>query len=245
MKKNEEYLQYELTANALNPKAGEGSHSLRVVKQDILSESQTIDQIHALMPDVPRELIVRMRACEDKVFVNNARAGRGIRLPIVTMTHTIHGPRKGANGSFNRATDSICVNMLPGEAVAEAGAEASVFKVKTNYTGPVMAGVTDMTLKSRNGRITRGGYIRIRGARLELMGPQAAVLFMPADGSPGVKADLSKVLVNKPSEVILLVPDNVPLGPCRITHTTHYTPSGGKVLTTPHTVTFDTLLTVV
>jgi hypothetical protein len=241
--KNKDYLQYELAANALNHEAGEAGFSLRVVDQDILSPSEAIDRIHALMPDVPRELIVRVRTCEDAVFVDNARAGRGISLPIVTMTHSIHGPRRGADGALNRATDSIRVNMLPGKAVADAGAEAAAYKVPTRDAGPVIIGVTDMTLKSRNDRITRGGYIRIRGARLELTGPQAAVLFEPADGSRAVKASLSNVLVNKPSELLLLVPDSVPLGPCRITVITHY--SGGKELKTPHITTFNIPLTVV
>jgi hypothetical protein len=161
------------------------------------------------------------------------------------MTHSIHGPRRGADGALNRATDSICVNMQAGKAVAEAAEEEAAYKVEANYAGPMIVGVTDKTLNETNGRITRGGYIRITGARLELTGPQAAVVFEPADGSPAVKVDLSNVLVNKPSELLVLVPDSVPLGPCRITIITHYSPSGGKVLTTPHIETFNTLLTVV
>jgi hypothetical protein len=236
-----EHLKYELAANALMP--GAGGFSLKVVEQDMLSGDAAIDELHALAPDVPHEHLVKVSGAYTKLFVNNARKGRGIKLPFCVMTHTIHGPHRNADGAFNPATDSICVIMQPGKVVAEAGAKAAAYKVDANYAGPVIGGVTDLTLKSTNGRITRGGYIRIIGARLKLTGPRAAVVFEPVDGV-SVKADITKVLVNKPSEVLLLVPDSLPPGTCRITHITHYTPSG-HTLKTPHSTTFGMLLTVV
>jgi hypothetical protein len=63
-----------------------------------------------------------------------------------------------------------------------------------------------------------------------------------ADGT-AVTADLNKVLLNKPSEVLVLVPAGVPLGVCRIRLTTHFSKSN-MVLKTPQTVTFKLPLTV-
>jgi hypothetical protein len=93
----------------------------------------------------------------------------------------------------------------------------------------VILGVADMTLKSQNDKITRGAYIRVVGDRVELTVALAALEFVPADGT--AKADLTKVLVNKPSGLMVLVPQYLALGPCCLKLTTQFSPEGGKTLT--------------
>jgi hypothetical protein len=105
--------------------------------------------------------------------------------------------------------------------------------------------VFDTTLKEKNGRITRGRYIKVNGSGLKTVGPQAFIAFVSADGSTVVNADLNTLLDNEPSQLLFLVPDGIHLGPYRLTITTHYSPSGGRELKTPHTTTFETVLTVV
>jgi hypothetical protein len=141
-------------------------------------------------------------------------------------------------------TDSIRLNAHAGERQIAAAKNAPVYKLPPHYSGPIVTGVFDMTLKEENGRISKGQYIKLNGSAIELQGPLAALEFVPISGAASVKADLIKVLVNKPSEVILLVPANAPLGGCLIRLTTQYL-SNGKLLKTPHTVTFNTQLTIV
>jgi hypothetical protein len=109
-----------------------------------------------------------------------------------------------ADGVFDHTKHRIELHAHPGRAASEAAAKAKTRKVPPRCFGPVILGVTDMTLKSQNYRITRGAYIRIVGDRVELTGALAAIEFVPADGT--AKADLTKVLVNKPSGLMVLVP---------------------------------------
>jgi hypothetical protein len=74
-------------------------------------------------------------------------------------------------------------------------------------------------------------------------GPDAAVAFLSS--ASRYPADITKVLVNKPSELLILVPNALTPGSSYdLTITTDYSPSG-KLLKNPHTATFDTPLTAV
>jgi hypothetical protein len=63
-------------------------------------------------------------------------------------------------------------------------------------------------------------------------------------GVGGGKADLNTLLDNEPGQFLFRLPEDAILGPCQLTITTHYA-RNGKELKTPHSFTFDVVLTVV
>ncbi|MDR0408801.1 MAG: DUF4469 domain-containing protein, partial [Spirochaetaceae bacterium] len=102
---------------------------------------------------------------------------------------------------------------------------------------------TDIKSGTLNNKLTPGRDIRISGSKLKIGGdsPEAGLYFVPvADGAP-VKVAPSDIVVNHPSELIVLVPP-LAAGAYHVKVATQYT--SGKPLKTPHTFTFDKSLTV-
>jgi hypothetical protein len=201
-----------------------------------------IDLVHEFEPSLSLEQIAKAGIGFRKAFTAFASRGEAFETDFLKAGFSIHGKKTSSEGVFDRSADSIQIHFSPVKETAEAAKNAPAEKVPMHNTGPIIAGVFDMTLKVMNSKITRGEYIKLEGSGIEVVGPLAAIEFVSADGT-AVTADLNKVLLNKPSEVLVLVPAGVPLGVCYIRLTTHFSKSN-MVLKTPQTVTFKLPLTV-
>jgi hypothetical protein len=232
---------YETILNSVTKE--EGDYGMRVVNEKKHPNSDVTALVHEYEPSLSLEQIAKAGVGYRKAFTALAAKGEAFETDFVTAGFSIHGKKTGPEGVFVRGTDSLQIHFSPVKETAEAAKNAPVEKVPMHYTGPIIGGVFDLTLKLENSKITRGEYIRLDGSGIELVGPLAALEFLPENGT-AVMADLTKVLVNKPSEVIVLVPAGVPLGICYIRLTTHYSKSN-KLLNTPQTITFKLPLTVV
>jgi hypothetical protein len=58
-----------------------------------------------------------------------------------------------------------------------------------------------------------------------------------------MQVDVSDIVINKPSELMIMVP-SLPAGMYRLEVTTQFTNSGGKVLNEPRSTIFDKLFIV-
>ena len=85
--------------------------------------------------------------------------------------------------------------------------------------------------------------IKITGAKLKIAGddPSAGLFFVPEAGGAPVPVDSSDLVVNRPAELIAVIPNLAP-GAYRLRIVTQY--SGSALLKHPHTVTFDKPLSV-
>jgi hypothetical protein len=234
-------IEYEVVPNALTGDTGD--YSFKVVGQVIHTEAEVIDAIVALCPSVKREQVVEVFDAFNRTMIGYVGKGEGAQTRFMRIFQSLQG-KAGPNDLFNHLLHKALVHMLAGKEIAEAGKNPPAHKVPAN-TGMKIVSVTDLTTKSNNDKITRGGYIRVTGDMIELAGPDAAVFFMLSGLAP-MQADISKVLVNKPSELLILVPATLPINTwCNLMIITNYSTGGGRLLKTPHKTMFPMPLTLV
>jgi hypothetical protein len=231
----------------LNPVSKTGvRYSMKTVTEGkVRTANEVIDLACSLMPHIPRAHIAEMfESGILKTFNAYAEKGESFDTSFLKARFSLHGDKSGPEDNFVRGTDSIELHFNPAAETRELADKAPVEKVAMPSTGPVIGGVFDETLKEENGRIMRGGYIRINGRGIEIVGPQATIEFVSTLYNVITPADLSTLLLNKPSELFIRVPLTTAPGINYIRITTHYS-SAHELLKIPRTVTFHLPLTVV
>jgi hypothetical protein len=113
----------------------------------------------------------------------------------------------------------------------------------TGEAGILIAEVIDVKTGSVNDRITPNRNLRIRGNKLKLVGehPDVGVYFVNEATGEEIKVEADEVVDNKPSELMIVVPQ-LGAGLYSLKAVTQFTT--GAVLKEPRTVTFDRTLTV-
>jgi hypothetical protein len=106
-----------------------------------------------------------------------------------------------------------------------------------------IARVTDMKTGSVNDILTPGRNLRISGSKLKISGnnPSNGVYFMRQDTQEYIAVDSSDIVVNKPSELLIVIPQ-LAAGTYRVNVITQH--GGTTQLKEPRNFLFDKLLTV-
>jgi hypothetical protein len=107
-----------------------------------------------------------------------------------------------------------------------------------------VAQVIDVKTGSVNNLLTPGRNLRISGNKLKIAGsdPTVGVYFRNADTAAEVKVDPADIVINNPSELIVVIPELDKNLTWQLVIITQY--GVGFILKTPRTVTFDRILTV-
>lgn len=94
-----------------------------------------------------------------------------------------------------------------------------------------------------NDLLTSGRNLKISGNKIKVAGDDAAngIYFVNADTNGRIQVDISDVVVNNPSELIVIIPD-LSAGTYKLEVVTQY--AGGNLLKEPRTAEFDKILTV-
>ncbi|MDR1170544.1 MAG: DUF4469 domain-containing protein [Prevotellaceae bacterium] len=110
-------------------------------------------------------------------------------------------------------------------------------------TDAVIAQATDVKSGSVNDLLTPNRNLIIAGYKIKIAGDKDAngIYFVNQDTAERIKVDDSDIVVNNPSELIVVIPD-LTVGTYLLEVTTQYTPS--TLLKEPRTAAFDKPLTV-
>jgi hypothetical protein len=110
-------------------------------------------------------------------------------------------------------------------------------------TAAVIAQAIDVKTGSVNDLLTPGRNLKITGSRLKIAGENAGngICFVNRTSGERTKVDATDIVVNNPSEVIVITPA-LAAGTYQLEVTTQYTPS--VLLKEPRTTVFDKTLTV-
>jgi hypothetical protein len=110
--------------------------------------------------------------------------------------------------------------------------------------GSYIAQVTDVKSGTVNETLTPGRNLKISGDKIKIAGDAAdnGVYFINQAGGASTKVDASDIVVNNPSELIIIIP-TLTAGSYRLEVKTQF--SAGCILKEPRTASLDKLLTVV
>lgn len=105
--------------------------------------------------------------------------------------------------------------------------------------------VTDVKSGTVNDILTPGRNLKISGNKIKVAGDNAAngIYFVNANTNDRVQVDISDLVINNPSEIIIVIPD-LPAGTYRLEIVTQFT-ANSIFLKEPRTAVLDKILTVV
>jgi hypothetical protein len=145
--------------------------------------------------------------------------------------------------SFNPEKHTILFEFHQGVRLRKELETVTVEILGTAETGIVIVQVIDVKTGSINDLITPNRNLRISGSKFKIVGGDEAngVCFINQDTQECTKVDATDIVINNPSELIIVTPE-LAAGSYKLEVTTQY--SVGKLLNEPRTFTFDKILTV-
>ena len=202
-------IQYALYPNPLT----DGSDDQRAVIQN--QESRTtediINEIVGRGSTVTRaELLAVIEEYEATItkFVAN---GDRVNTPLVNISSSISGIFANTDDHYDSRRHQIKLNVNPGLRLKEAIEDMTTQKVNARQRRPQVTMVEDHMSGTKNDKITPGGMLKISGSLLKYNPEdiEQGVFLMATDGS---ETKLGPVIRNKPSTLIITVPDGLPTG---------------------------------
>jgi hypothetical protein len=170
--------------------------------------------------------------------------GYAINTGYFSATPQIKGVFKHPLDKFDILRHSIYFLFTQGEILRRELDAINVEITGTGEAGIIITEVVDVKTGSVNERITPNRNLRIRGSKLKLAGdnPSVGVYFINETTGEQIKVEADEIVDNKPSELVIVVPQLNP-GLYLVKVITQFSP-GSILLKDPRTVTFDKTLTI-
>ena len=170
--------------------------------------------------------------------------GGSIKTELFYVRPVIRGVFNGKDDGFDKSRHAIRLNMQSGAFIRKVPEKLSVRK-SVSAAKAFINSVTDIKSGAVDTRLTPGKSVRIMGQRVKILGtdPSCGLYFIPADKSAAaVKVEASDMVVNNPSELIVVIPQ-LKKGTWSLRLVTQFS-SGGTYLKKPRGITFDKDLVV-
>ena len=170
--------------------------------------------------------------------------GGSINTELFKASTSVKGTFNGLDDGFDKSRHQIRLNMRPGPLLMDIPGKLATKKI---YPGlkTVIHSVTDVMSGKVNGNLTPGKSLKISGQRLKIYGadPSCGLYFVSnkANEAP-VKIAGAELAVNKPSEIVTVVP-KLKKGIWRLKVITQFS-RGQTPLKEPQSVTFEKDLVV-
>lgn len=169
--------------------------------------------------------------------------GYSVNTGWFTAGTQIRGVFDSPKETFDSQKHSILFQFNQGEKL-----RAEIPNIEINILGVADASsailqVKDVKTGTVNDLLTPGHAIKISGSKIKVLGEEKAngIYFVSTDTNERTQVELSDMVNNNPSELIVIVPP-LSAGTYRLEVVTQY--AGGNVLKEPRTTEFDKTLTV-
>ncbi len=169
--------------------------------------------------------------------------GYSINTGYFTAGTQIRGVFDSPSETFSNDKHSILFQFNQGEKL-----RAEIPNIEVNILGiadssSAVLQVTDVKSGSVNDLLTPGRNLKIAGTKIKVAGENAAngVFFVNTDTQTRIMVESSDMVINNPSELIIVIPD-LSAGTYTLEVVTQF--SGTQLLKEPRTAIFDKILTV-
>ena len=170
--------------------------------------------------------------------------GYAVNTGYFTTTAQIRGVFDSAAETFNAEKHNLFFQFIQGEKLRTEIPAIKVDILGTANSSALILQVTDVKTGSVNELLTPGRNLKIQGTKIKVVGdnPSIGVFFVNTSTNARTKVDASDMVVNNPSELIVLIP-TLPAGSYKLEVVTQYMGTG--LLKEPRTAELDRVLTVV
>ena len=169
--------------------------------------------------------------------------GYSVNTGYFTAGTQIRGVFDSPVETFNSQKHSILFQFNQGEKLRAEIPNIEIEILGVADASSVILQVKDVKSGTVNDLLTSGRNLKISGNKIKVAGDDAAngIYFVNADTNGRIQVDISDVVVNNPSELIVIIPD-LSAGTYKLEVVTQY--AGGNLLKEPRTAEFDKILTV-
>ncbi|MDR1348481.1 MAG: DUF4469 domain-containing protein [Prevotellaceae bacterium] len=171
--------------------------------------------------------------------------GFSINTGWFTASVHIRGVFDNPNEKFDPQKHTVLFEFHQGATLRKELEMVGVDILGIAETGVAVAHVTDVKTGSINDILTPNRNLKIAGHKIKIEGADEVngVYFINTDTQERTKVDASDIVVNNPSELIVIIPQ-LAAGTYSLEVTTQFISGGGKVLKEPRSTVFDKTLTV-
>lgn len=175
-----------------------------------------------------------------RVLSRLAMSGYNINTGLFQMVPQFRGVVD--NGQWNPAKNSIYISLNQGKELREAIAQTAVSILGEKKDFIFIFGSEDTATRATDGTATAGRTYKLNGRMLKVAGTDPAVGITLTDSSGAVtRLTEDMLVVNNPTQLIILLPSGLADGEYTLTVTTQYS-GGGAPLKVPRSV--NRLLTI-
>lgn len=150
-----------------------------------------------------------------QAVVTEVQAGNRVVSDLFVVSLGLTGTFDSGQDAFDTARHQLRVRVAPGLRLRKAEQGLSVEQVRADTVQPQPDQLHDFSSDTLNDRLTKGGTARLTGERLKLDPADATQgLFLVATN--GTETHLPRLLTNKPSELLFMVPAGLANGQYRL-----------------------------
>jgi hypothetical protein len=169
--------------------------------------------------------------------------GFSVNTGYFTVSPLIKGVFSNPQETFDPGKHSLLFQFNQGDTLREELSSIEVEVLGVADTGLSISQVTDVKTGLVNDQLTLGRNLKVNGSRIKVVGEHAdnGVYFVNQTSGESTKVDPSDIVINNPSELIIVIPE-LAAGTYKLQVTTQF--SASSLLKEPRTVVFDKVLTV-
>ena len=141
-----------------------------------------------------------------------------------------------SNGCWNPNVNSLYVNFQQSKELREALDNLSIRVIGEKQESRYISSCRSLSVKRKEGEIVAGDSVEILGKNIKVVGSHPSVgIELISENGNNMRIAENKIIVNKPSKLILLLPENLPRGAYTLMITTQYSP-GSTLLKNPRII---------
>lgn len=166
-----------------------------------------------------------------RFILNGYNVNTGLFRAVAQFTGVIE------SGRWNPEKNSVYVSFIQDKMIREEIAQTTVNILGMKADVMYILETEDRKTKLKDGSATAGRNFFVRGAMLKVMGDDPAVgVTLTADDDTVTKLEDDEIVINKPSELTLLLPATLTAGTYTLTVTTQYSHGARQLLKEPRSV---------
>ncbi|WP_295212613.1 DNA-binding domain-containing protein [uncultured Chryseobacterium sp.] len=169
--------------------------------------------------------------------------GYSVNTGYFTAGTQIRGVFSSAAEPYNPQKHNILFQFNQGDKLRAEIPNIEISILGVAQSDVIILEAKDVKSGTINDLLTPGKNLKIKGSKIKITGDNAAngIFFMETSTQTRLPVDASDIVINNPSEVILIIPD-LPAGTYTLEIVTQY--GNGSLLKDPRTASLDKILTV-
>ncbi|WP_294198207.1 MULTISPECIES: DNA-binding domain-containing protein [Chryseobacterium] len=169
--------------------------------------------------------------------------GYSVNTGYFTAGTQIRGVFSSAAEHYNPQKHNILFQFNQGDKLRAEIPNIEISILGVAQSDAIILEAKDVKSGTINDLLTPGKNLKIKGSKIKITGDNAAngIFFVETSTQTRLPVDASDIVINNPSEVILIIPD-LPAGTYTLEIVTQY--GNGSLLKDPRTASLDKILTV-